>query len=589
MTFRGRLLIAMGALAVVPLTVIALGVRQEMTERLTAQYERRVEGLAAVTREDLDRESSSITGRLHAIASSIRDDNRFRAGVVGGAPAERDYVLDYAGRAMNTAGLSMLQIQDGDGRILSSGHFRNEYGRLEPELPALLARFGGSALASARTPEGPMLVLAGLDSLSIGGRPLTIVGGIQVDHGFLRSIARGRELAVTLAAGSQLLSSDSLLERNGALVAGDTALAASGELLVASLNVPFIGTTAAGERSADSARFVITHPTAELLALRRSIDRWFMAAIAITVAVALLLSGWLAGALSRPLSDLATRTKRIDLDRLDASFATDRDDEIGVLSRTLGAMTRRLRSSATSLREAERRATVGDLARQVNHDIKNGLAPIRNVMRHLGQVAEENPSELANVFGERRHTLEASVAYLDNLSRNYARLTPRLDSRPCDVNEVAGEIAAGAPAAPNVAVQTRLASRLPKVAADPLVLRRILENLVSNAVDSLGAKGGSVTIATESTNDGGVRVTVVDTGSGMTREELARAFDDFHTTKQGGTGLGLSIVRRLVTDLHGALRIETEPGVGTTAIVTLDSAVSDAQLPRDDARERSRR
>jgi two-component system NtrC family sensor kinase len=137
-------------------------------------------------------------------------------------------------------------------------------------------------------------------------------------------------------------------------------------------------------------------------------------------------------------------------------------------------------------------------------------------------------------------------------------------------------------------VRTRLANALPRVAADPLVLRRILENLVSNAVDSLGPEGGSVTIATESVAGGGVRITVTDTGSGMTREELSRAFDDFHTTKRGGTGLGLSIVRRLVTDLHGSLRIETEPGVGTTAIVTLDSPPGEAQLPRDASRERSR-
>ncbi len=581
MTFRGRLLAAMGALAVVPLAVIAIGVRHEMTERLTAQYERRVDGLASVTREDLDRESASIAGRLRAVASAIRDDNRFRLGVVGGAPAERDYVLDYADRAMRTTGLSMLQIQDEDGRILSSGHFRNEYGRLEPELPALLARSGGNALVSARTPEGTMLVLAGIDSLAIGSRRLVIVGGMRVDRGFLRSIARGRELAVTLVADGRNLSSDSLME-------GDTAFAASGELLVASLNVPYIGTTTRGERQAGEARIVITHPTTELLALRRSVDRWFIAAIALATAVALLLSAWLAGALSRPLRELAERTRRVDLDRLDTSFATDRDDEIGALSRTLGTMTRRLRSSAASLREAERRATVGDLARQVNHDIKNGLAPIRNVLRHLGQVAEEDPARLASIFGERRHTLDASVAYLDNLARNYARLTPRLDSRPCNVNEIVQEIATAAPSAANIEVRSRLASALPKVAADPLVLRRILENLVSNAVDSLGAKGGSVTVATESTGGDGVRITITDTGSGMTREELARAFDDLHTTKQGGTGLGLSIVRRLVTDLHGSLRIETEPGVGTTATVTLDSAVGDAQLPRDASLERSR-
>ena len=59
--------------------------------------------------------------------------------------------------------------------------------------------------------------------------------------------------------------------------------------------------------------------------------------------------------------------------------------------RVLAAMTDRLRTGSARLREVERRAAVGDLARQVNHDIKNGLAPIRNVLRHFAQVAEQEP------------------------------------------------------------------------------------------------------------------------------------------------------------------------------------------------------
>jgi signal transduction histidine kinase len=65
----------------------------------------------------------------------------------------------------------------------------------------------------------------------------------------------------------------------------------------------------------------------------------------------------------------------------------------------------------------------------------------------------------------------------------------------------------------------------------------------------------------------------------MTRAELDRAFDDFHSTKPGGTGLGLSIVRRLILDLGGALRIETEPGTGTRATVEIPAGPT-AGAPR---------
>jgi signal transduction histidine kinase len=208
----------------------------------------------------------------------------------------------------------------------------------------------------------------------------------------------------------------------------------------------------------------------------------------------------------------------------------------------------------------------------VNHDIKNGLVPIRNVLRHLSEVARDDPAALPRIFEERRGTLESSLAYLDTLARNYARLSPAAQPAACDVNAVVAEIVRATDAA-HATLRAAPDPALPVISADPVVLRRILENLVGNAVDSLaGRSDGVVTVGTEAigaAESAQVRVTVTDTGPGMSRAELDRAFDDFHTTKAGGTGLGLSIVRRLVLDLGGALRIETAPGAGTRAIVEL--------------------
>ena len=92
----------------------------------------------------------------------------------------------------------------------------------------------------------------------------------------------------------------------------------------------------------------------------------------------------------------------------------------------------------------------------------------------------------------------------------------------------------------------------------------------------LGDGGGTVTLATGRTPDGDVCLTIADTGRGMTREQLDRAFDVFDTTKPGGTGLGLTIVRRLVTDLHGSLKVDTAPGAGTRVTVTCPRAPNGA-------------
>jgi signal transduction histidine kinase len=135
------------------------------------------------------------------------------------------------------------------------------------------------------------------------------------------------------------------------------------------------------------------------------------------------------------------------------------------------------------------------------------------------------------------------------------------------VREAVGHVPAG-----SADVTLQLAEDVPPLHVDALAMRRILENLVSNAVESLGGQSGIVTVSTSGiTADGGraARLVVEDTGKGMTERELERAFEDFYTTKPTGTGLGLSVVRRLVTDAKGRLRVETSPGAGSRFIVEI--------------------
>jgi two-component system sensor histidine kinase HydH len=120
----------------------------------------------------------------------------------------------------------------------------------------------------------------------------------------------------------------------------------------------------------------------------------------------------------------------------------------------------------------------------------------------------------------------------------------------------------------------QLQPNLPLVSGDPIALRRILENLTVNAVESLESRAGRVSVSSETVERDGdrrIRITVADTGRGMTKEEQGRIFTDFYTTKEGGTGLGLSIVRRLVMDLGGAVSVESEFGKGTRIIVEIPS------------------
>jgi signal transduction histidine kinase len=555
MTFRSRLLIAFALATVVPLAMLGVGVRRQLTARLVAQHQQRVDGMARVAAQDVERESASIASRLSTLVGTLRTDDRFRMAAVRGDPGERAYLLDWAEQAMRTTGLDMLQLQDSAGRIMSSGHFRNEFDRLEPEVPRALAMAKGAVLVRARAPEGPFLALVRADSVRVADRRFDLVGGVKMDSAFLRRFAREEGLRVALSIPiPRMLAPD------------DTSgLSARDANAVTALPIRYF------TDSLTTARLVITYDIPELALLRRDVDQWFAAALMVVVAAGLALAIWLSRRLSEPLATLTHAASTIDLEGPELTVAASRDDEIGTLARRLGSMSTRLRASAARLRQAERRATVGDMARQVNHDIKNGLIPIRNVLRHLVQVQEEQPQDLATVFGERRSTLESSVGYLDALARNYARLTPSVERRAVDVNGIATEIAASTAVASTIKLRTRLADAVPRAFGDPVIVRRIIDNLVRNAIESLDAGGGDVTIGTSRAPNGAVRIVVADTGRGMSQDELAHAFDDFFTTKPDGTGLGLSVVRRLTTDLNGSMRVESAPGQGTAFTIELPS------------------
>ena len=166
-SLRTRILLAFAAIVLIPIALLAFGVRQEMTRRLSNEYQARVNAVVEVIREDLMLEGDGISARLASLETALLNDTQFRLAITG-LETGQAYLSNYARTAMGLTGLSLLQIQDGDGRILSSG------------------------------PERDLLVVARTDSFSIGDQTFTLTGGIVVDEAFLARLARDREIDVSL-------------------------------------------------------------------------------------------------------------------------------------------------------------------------------------------------------------------------------------------------------------------------------------------------------------------------------------------------------------------------------------------------------
>jgi two-component system nitrogen regulation sensor histidine kinase NtrY len=544
MNFQARLTLALLAIAAVPLAILGYGVRRELTARIDAEAARQVAGVRSQVTARVASIAAGDRGRLESLAADLATDNRFRVATQTESPLMRVWLVDWAAATLRLTGLAVLRVQDATGKTVSVGEAHDDVGReLQATAAAIASSPGAAAVIDARSARGPVRALVSMATFTVGADTFRIVGGSAFDSARVAQLSPDNTIEARLRAANAPTS--------------------EGAIAVATL--PLVDEFAA---QTDTVQLLLIPDLGPTRQLRAEITRWLLITLSGTLVVAILVASLMGRLVSAPIEELVERTERLDLDKLEMKFATGRDDELGVLERTLDSLTGRLRTSVSRLREAERAAATGDLARQINHDIKNGLTPIRNVLRHLSQIAEKEPASLGAIYAERKGTLESSVEYLDQLARTYAKLSPALGRALTDPRPILREVAASVSAA---TMDLRVSDTLPSVRADAVVLRRIVENLVSNATEALEGKPGTISLGAAATN-GRVRITVSDTGRGMTKQELDRAFDDFFTTKESGTGLGLSVVRRLVTDLGGSVRAETAPGQGSTFTVEIPSA-----------------
>ena len=305
--------------------------------------------------------------------------------------------------------------------------------------------------------------------------------------------------------------------------------------------------------------------------------------------LALLLGSVLAPRLSGPVERLAETARRVHLGRLDATFGRGGGRELDRLSYFLDGMLERIREGVARVRDAEKRATVGELARQVNHDVRNGLVPIRNVLDHLGEAHGSGPRDLAEAFEARSRTLVESLDYLGDLADQYRAVAAHGRKDRAELAEVTRAVVASYASLPaGVRIVESPGTHEAWVEMDAVSLRRVVENLVANAVAAVAGKGGEVRVSLDELDGDGppaYRLTVADDGPGIPAELHARVFEPFFTSRRDGTGLGLAIARRLVTDVGGRIVLDSEQGRGTSVRVILGAADPSGSAHRKTVRE----
>lgn len=287
-----------------------------------------------------------------------------------------------------------------------------------------------------------------------------------------------------------------------------------------------------------------------------------------TMSIAVVISG----RLTAPLSMLGEGLASVKLGRKTEHLSYEGDDEIGELVSQYNRMLDELEDSAGKLANSEREYAWREMAKQIAHEIKNPLTPMKlNVQQLLKSWKDNAPG-----FDEHlEHFARNQIEYIDNLSSiasAFSSFAKMPGAKPSEVNlidqiRITLEIFRDAE---NITFKVKWPEELKVVIhADKEHLNGIFSNLIKNGIQSIPAgKQGVITVAVEVRRDKAI-VKISDNGSGIPVELQDKMFTPNFTTKSSGTGLGLSIVRKYAETAGGRVWFESELNRGTTFFVEL--------------------
>ena len=320
--------------------------------------------------------------------------------------------------------------------------------------------------------------------------------------------------------------------------------------------------------------------------IRRSYVRAFGALLVVWALAAAVLGIWLARRTTRRVSHLVAAVRRLAAGDLlvqvdPGGFA----DEVAGLTRAFNQMVREVRESRDRIVYLEKISGWQEVARRLAHEIKNPLTPMKLAFQQLqarwDQLAEREPTFaklLADVGEIMRDEIGTLQRLVDEFS-GFAKL-PDVRPEPADLGDFVEEFVRQNPQLTAGAdVEVVRASGPTPVALDRTLMRRVLANLCSNAVEAARPARPRLHLGVARTRDRGV-VTVADEGPGVDPALRDRIFDPYFTTKAGtGTGLGLAIVKKIVLQHGGEIQVGDRPGGGATFTLAFPLSTPAAGVP----------
>lgn len=547
---------------------------QQQTAALVNQIQKEFAQRASNTSAAVERMASS--DRLRRIAFEVAN---------GGDAAQ---YLTVAGTLAHEYQLNDLELVASNGSIISSAQWPARFGYQEPTIEE-----AGAApfLKEEALPDGSSEIgIFAVRAVAGTKLPLYLVGGRVLDAGTLQDfpVPAGMQVFLYRNLGAGFEAADfggaeqtvghagpyrGLIER--AIATGRESGAV---IFPTARREGSVGATAIPLKGQDGkvlAVLVVANSRRGMIEVQDHIRAIAYGGAGIGILLAIAASLWIAARVSRPIEKMARAAEQVAGGDWETRVEVRGRDEVGVLGASFNHMTEQLVEQRERLVQSERVAAWRELARRLAHELKNPLFPLQITVENMVRAHALPREEFDEVFAESATTLQAEIENLKVIVGRFSDFskmpkphTETIDAREC-VRRVA-RLYEAALTEKRIDLRTIIDNEGLPISADPELLHRALSNLVLNAMDAM-PEGGILTMAVAGCGDV-ARISVADSGEGLTPEECERLFTPYYTTKQHGTGLGLAIVQSVVADHHGTIAVERGENGGARFVIELPLA-----------------
>lgn len=272
---------------------------------------------------------------------------------------------------------------------------------------------------------------------------------------------------------------------------------------------------------------------------------------------ALALGFLLARQVTKRISELVRGTERVASGELDVEVEARGHDEITELTGAFNKMVSDVRRAQDRIVYLEKVSGWQELARRLAHEIKNPLTPIQLAIQELRRRAPEGDPKFSKLVEDATSVVEEEIASLTRLVNEFSQFArlPEVVPEVIEVRSFVDEfLTAYNRFEPDASVESTLGDRPIHAAIDRVLMRRVLANLATNAIQAAGAGNAKLAIRCRAVVNG-VEIRIEDNGPGVPAEDVERVFEPYFTTKSEGTGLGLAIVKKIVLQHQGVVTL----------------------------------